>query len=505
MSAITPTHYLIGYSGELSIKAKGTRNRFAKRLMNNLTEALDGAGVEYEKRRTWSRLFIASPSDEVALYARRIFGVSSVLPAVERRWRSLDELLAIAHELFAPQVAGKTFAVRVRRGGERSNMPFRSPEVERRLGSLLLPHAAGVNLSQPELEVRIELHSGRAYFFSRQLAGPGGLPIGTEGRAIGLVSGGFDSAVAAWLMLRRGVRLDYVFCNLGGDAHRDEVLRVMKVIADDWSFGYRPRLYIVDFRPLVEEIQQQVPRRLWQVVLKRQMLRAAQRIAWRVKAAALVTGEAVGQVSSQTLKNLAVISAVAEMPILRPLATSNKEEILATARHIGTYDLSAKVPEYCALTARHPETHASAHKVDEAEVGLDRETLLALVAECTVLDLRALDLEKMCAADLEVEEVPEGAVVLDLRSQLAFKSWRYPGAERLDYAGALAACRSFDRGKVYVAYCEVGLKSAHLAQVMHEAGLRAFHFRGGLKHLVRYAAGRDEALLALMSPALLTK
>ncbi len=497
--------YVLSYGGELSVKARGTRNRFSERLARNLADALGSEGIEHEIRRTWSRLYVASPSERVAEVAARVFGVSAVSPAEIRPWESLDELLRAGEEIFAPAVAGQTFAVRVRRGGRGQKQPFRSPEVERRLGSRLSPHAAGVDLKNPQVEARIELRRGQAYFSCRKIPGAGGLPLGTEGRALALLSGGFDSPVAAWLLLRRGVAIDYLFFNLAGDAHRDSVLEVAKVLADRWSYGTAPRLHMVDFRPVVEGIQASCPPPLWQVVLKREMLRAADRLARFTRVAAIVTGEAVGQVSSQTLQNLAVISAVTEIPILRPLIGHHKQEILELARRVGTHDLSAKVPEHCALTPRQPETHAKPRRVEKAEAGLDPEKLAALVEERAIFDLRALDLGKLSAPELEVDHVPEGAVVLDFRSAVAFKSWHYPGALRLDYAEALKAYASFDRDPTYVAVCEVGLKSAHLAELMHRAGYRAHHFRGGAGRLMRYASGDDAALRALASPALLSQ
>ncbi len=497
--------YILSYGGELSVKAKGTRNRFCERLAGNLADALDSAGIEHEITRTWSRLYVESPSERVAEVASRVFGLSAISPAERRSWEGLEDLLRAGEEIFAPTVVGKTFAVRMRRGGRGQKLPFRSPEVERRLGSLLAPAAAGVDLEHPQVEARVELRRGDAYFSVRRVPGQGGLPLGTEGRALALISGGFDSAAAAWLLLRRGVMLDYLFLNLGGDAHRDAVLEVVKVLADDWSYGTAPRLHMVDFRPLVEEIRECCPPALWQVVLKRQMLRAADAVARMTRSAAIVTGEAVGQVSSQTLQNLAVISTVTEIEILRPLVASSKEEILDLARRIGTHDLSAKVPEHCALTPRQPETHAKPRRVARAEAGLDPTRLAALACERAIFDLRALDLGKLSAPELEVEAVPEDAVVLDLRSAPAFKSWHYPGALRLDYADALRAHRSFDKGPTYLVYCEVGLKSAHLVELMHQAGYRAHHFSGGLKQLMRYASGDDqEALRAVTSPAVLS-
>ncbi len=497
-----PYVFLIRFSGELSIKAKGTRRRFTSRLIDNLEDALRSSGIDFELRRSWSRLFVTASSAEASAVIRRVFGVSSTSPIEARRWETLEDLVAAGEELYAGHLAGKTFAVRTRRV-EREKVPFRSGDLDRALGSRLLPHAAGVDLGDPQATVNIELHAGDAYFFSDSVRGEGGLPLGQGGRAVALVSGGFDSVVAAWLLIRRGVTLDYVFCNLGGAPHRDGTLRVMKVLADEWSYGYRPRLHMVDFQPLVEELEARCPPQLWQVVLKRQMLRAADLVAQAGGAAAVVTGESVGQVSSQTLQNLTVISQAIQRPVLRPLCGSNKEEIFAYAHRIGTFELSAKVPEYCALTRKQPATHASARRVAEAEARLAADNVAAQVRRRAILDLRSLDLDKISACRHEVESVPDGATVIDLRSPAAFRSWHFPGALNLGYFEALKAWPSFEADRTYVFYCEVGIKSAHLAEVMAEAGRDAHHFKEGLETLRRWFDSQDGALQAAMSPVLL--
>jgi thiamine biosynthesis protein ThiI len=226
------------------------------------------------------------------------------------------------------------------------------------------------------------------------------------------------------------------------------------------------------------------------VLLKRQMLRAADAVARGVRAQALVTGEAVGQVSSQTLANLAVISAATALPILRPLIGFNKDEILADARRIGTFELSAVVGEYCDLQASKPATAAALAAVEAEEAKLDPAVLARAVAARAVLDLRALDPEKLGIPELERDDVPEGAIVLDLRSRAAFGGWHWPGALHLEFPHALAAYTRMDRSRRYLLYCELGLKSAYLAEQMRRAGLDAWNFRGGLRALLRHARER---------------
>ncbi|UCE84670.1 MAG: tRNA 4-thiouridine(8) synthase ThiI [Deltaproteobacteria bacterium] len=478
---------LLRLSGDIGTKARGTRQRFADRLVQNLRDALVSEGIEPRIRARRERLFVESPAPGALEIASRVFGVQS-LSLVERRpGASLDAIVRAGAERFRAAVAGRRFAVRARCVGDRGARAFSTRDIERALGEALRPASAGVDLTQPEITVRVEVFEGDAYFFTDVQRAHGGLPIGVEGRAVALASGGFDSAVAAWMMLRRGVALDYVFCNLGGDTHLHGVLRVLKVLADRWSYGSRPRLHVVDFQPLSEHLQERAARRYWQVLLKRLMVRAAESIARPRRGLAIVTGEAVGQVSSQTLQNLSVISRAAGLPILRPLVGFNKEEIIERSQAIGTYALSAVVGEYCAIVPKRPATAAAHAAVRGEEANLDLGLLERAVEARAELDLRAVDLDKLELPEIEIQHVPEGATVLDVRSRAEYRSWHYPDALQLDFAQALKAYPSFDRAQTYVLYCEFGLKSAHLAELMRREGLEAFNFKGGVKALRRYA------------------
>jgi len=475
---------LVRFSGDISIKARGTRKRFVKRLAENLENAMASAGLEAHIERSWSRLTVETEDPAAVEICSRVFGVQSVSPVERRQWTDLDDILRQAHDLFAESVDGRSFAVRARRSGHRvDSIPFNSGDVERELGALLLARARKVDLSHPEITVALEIKQSHVDLFTERLAGPGGLPLGVGGRALSLVSGGFDSAVASWLMLKRGLALDYLFFNLGGLAHEVGVLQVMKVIADRWSYGDRPQLTTVDLRPAVESMRQKVTPRYWQVVLKRLMMQAAAAVADQGHHTALVTGEAVGQVSSQTLQNLAVIASDARHLVLRPLVGSNKDEIVAQARAIGTFELSAAVDEYCAILLRHPSTAARLDVIEHEETKLDADWLERALATRQQVDLRRLDVSGVGATELETEQIPPDATVIDLRSRSAYDGWHFPGALCLDYGQALTAYASFRRESPYVLYCEVGLKSAHLAELMQADGFDAHHIRGGLRQV----------------------
>jgi thiamine biosynthesis protein ThiI len=479
---------LLRYSGDLTTKAPATRRRFTDQLLRNLRDAADAEGATLKLRPTRDRIFAELFPATAAAALARVFGVQSLSLVEARPWQNLSDLVEAGVELFADAVEGKRFAVRARRVGERQHIAVDSGELERTLGARLFPRANGVDLNNPEVAVRIEVMPKQAYFFTHTLAGRGGLPLGAESNAIALASGGFDSVVAAWQLLKRGVELDYVLCNLGGRSQQVETLRVLKLIADRWSYGTKPRLHVVDFDPVSQDIQKHTQMRYWQVVLKRLMLRAGEAVASERAALALVTGDAVGQVSSQTLQNLNTISAATTLPILRPLVGSNKEEILAVARDIGTYEASSQVNEYCAIVPSKPATHATLPAILSEESRLDPALLERAVAERSVFDMRNLDLAAFELPELRTDRIPEGAVLLDLRSKAAFDTWHYEGALNLEFSNALRAYGHFERKQAYVLVCEFGLKSAHLADLMRREGFEASHFAGGLPELRRYAA-----------------
>jgi thiamine biosynthesis protein ThiI len=479
---------LLRFSGEIGTKARATRSQFVQRLVANLRNALIAEGIEPRVRDTHNRIFVDLPNADCAPVLKRVFGLQSLSLVEQRPAESLEDLVDAGEELFGSRVSGKRFAVRARRVGERSKIALAPADIERALGTRLLASSAGVDLSNPEETVYIELIGKDAYFFGERVACHGGIPVGSSGRAIALMSGGFDSAVAAWQLLRRGVRVDYAFCNLGGETHQQGVLRVAKVLADQWSYGDEPRLHSIDFGVIAEELRARTRARYWQVLLKRLMVRAAAILVEERRASAIITGEAVGQVSSQTLPNLAVISRATEETILRPLVGSNKDEIIDAAHLIGTFELSKIVREYCAMVPTRPSTAATLDAIETEEAKLDLSMIEEAVKTRKIFKLRELDLEALEIPDLEVKRIPEGATVIDLRSPQEYRDWHWPDALQLDFGHALGTYANFDRNKTYVLYCEIGLKSGHLAEFMRKEGLSAFHVPGGLKTLRKMEA-----------------
>ncbi len=486
MDARTPTTpVLLRYSGEVHIKARATRHQFIRRLIHNVQDALHSHGGTPRVRASRNRVIVDLPETASHEALRRVFGVQSVSRVEACCEPEVETIVARGAELYRERVAGRRFAVRARRVGNKNRVPASPSRIERELGAQLLPHAARVDLDDPEITIYVEVTEEEAYLFADREPGEGGLPLGVEGRAVALLSGGFDSAVAAWQLLRRGVMLDYAFCNLGGITHEVGALRVAQVLAERWHYGQQPHLFAIDFEPVVADLRAKTSTRYWQVLLKRLMLRAGERVARRRRAPALVTGEAVGQVSSQTLQNLAVISRATPWMVLRPLIGMNKDEIIATAERIGTADLSKVVGEYCELVPSKPATSAGFEVIEEEEARLDLSILDEVVARARKFDLRNLETEALEIPELEVTHVPEGAHLIDLRSKAEYEGWHHPDALWLEFQQALAAAPNLDRSRKYVFVCRYGLLSAHLAERLRKEGLQAYHFRGGIRALRR--------------------
>ena len=485
---------LLRFSGEIGTKGRATRLQFRRRLVQNLKDALATHALPARLDVSHERIFVElpehapGPSAAAAPYEHplsRIFGVQSISFAERRPATGLDEIVRAGEPFFRERVRGRRFAVRARRLGNRTADSVGSQEVERALGAALLSISAGVDLGRPEVTAYVELARDCTFFFSERTPAPGGLPLGVEGAAVALLSGGFDSAVAAWQMLKRGVALDYAFCKLGGPTHLHGAVRVAKVLADRWSYGDRPRFHAIDFERVSENLCTHSSKRYRQVLLKRLMLRAAAAVGRRDRASAIVTGEAVGQVSSQTLHNLAVISRATEQTVLRPLVGFNKNEIIAVAERIGTFELSKVVGEYCALVSRRPATRAALEAIEREEAQLDPTLLERAISTRSVLDLRELDTSTLDLPELSTDRVPPDAVVIDLRPLAQYRSGHYPDALHLDFARALQVFPTLERSRTYVLSCEFGLLSAHLAERMRREGFDVHHFRGGQRALMR--------------------
>ena len=480
---------ILRMSGEITTKSDGIRHRFNRRLTQNLRDALEREGIEGIVRDQWYRVDVVTEDRRALEVGKRIFGIQGLLFCRAYNWETVDDIVEIGAELFSEKVNQKTFAVRTRRVGFRQQIPISGSAVDRALGARLVAAGGIVNLSDHQVRVGVEVRRDQVLFYEEDHPGQGGLPGGVEGRALAMMSGGFDSAVAAWTMMRRGVDLDFLFFNLAGPPQRRAVQRVVKHLSSRWAYGYAPRMHIVDLRPLIVEMRQKVEGRLWQCLLKRLMLRAGEYLAQRKSLVALVTGESCGQVSSQTLENLAAISAPIRTGIFRPLVGMHKEEIIDRARQIDTYEVCAGNPEFCDLQGGPPAVDATAEELDEAEALLDLEFLRELVDLRRIL--KPLEMEIDEEIHIEAREIPHGFIAIDLRGEKDFQRWHLDGAVHMSMDRAMEQALLLPKEGRYLLYCEVGLKSAFLAEQMKSAGFDVASFSGGVPKLKKHLKRRS--------------
>ena len=395
---------------ELWLKG-GNRRFFLGKLHTALRQSLGGIPVERIEQpgdRYIVRLGQSARLAETVERLERVAGVAYY--AVARTVsRTLDELCAAAWEEIEP-LKFATFAVRAKRSDK--TFPHSTMEIEKALGRFLLDKlgAAGrrvrVQLKEPELTCHVEVTPGPLLVYAQKIPGMGGLPANSAGRMSCLLSGGYDSAVAAYQMMKRGAHLSFVHFYGTGAQPGESSLHIASGLARVLTrYQFRAKLYRVPFEAIQREIVRSAPERVRILLYRRMMLRIAEALARRDRALALVTGDSLGQVASQTLRNLVAVDAVAGMPVLRPLIGSDKVDILATARKIGTFEISSEPFHDCCpvFMPRAPELNAKPQALDQAEANLD---VAALVAQ----GLGGASIERFVFADGRVEMTEPRAI-----------------------------------------------------------------------------------------------
>ncbi len=358
-------HILVHY-GELGLKGKN-RTYFEQRLVQNIRELLNPESVE---RQFGRMLFGFRTVDDALLEHLALIPGIRHFAHIHTARPDIEDMAAVAEQAVLAATGGKTaglsFGVSAQRSDKR--FPLTSPELSREVGARLLRRfEMTVNLRAPDLPVHIEVCRHAAYISTRKYQGIGGLPVGSSGCGVVLLSGGIDSPVAAFLMMKRG--LEVVLVHLYNSTINRDFAKIEALAARLSLFQSQVRLYMVDLESFQRYVIAHVPARYRMIIYKRQMIRAAEHIAAEEKAGAIITGDSLGQVASQTLANIRAIYDVSTLPLLSPLIGLDKEEIVALGQKIGTFEISTG--EYCDicsyLIARHPETRASKAKVTAYE------------------------------------------------------------------------------------------------------------------------------------------
>ncbi len=366
--------------GEIALKGEWVRREFEKKLMRNISSVLD---FEHELLWEWGRIFVnTNKIDNAIRQMSNVPGIVSISPCEvteSRMDRISEKAVEIAKNIIKP---GENFALRVKRTGTHD---FKSHDVAVVCGDAInRSTGAKVNLTAPDREIFIEVRQEKAYIYTRIFDGLGGLPVGTQGSVVSLISGGIDSPVATFLMLKRGCKVYPVHFDNRPFADEMTIKRVKDVYENlkVYSSGEDFDLTLFPYGRVWQLIVEKAPRPLTCILCKRGMVKLAEKLAIDRGCLAIVTGESLGQVASQTLPNLRVITYGIELPIFRPLITHDKVETTDIARKILTYDSSIQKARCCAILPERPATSAKLEKVIEVEkdIGFD-ETIQEVYEE----------------------------------------------------------------------------------------------------------------------------
>jgi len=392
-----PKRAIVVHYHELWLKGNN-RNFFLGKFLLALRRTLAQFPIE-KIRQPGDRVVIHlaedTPVEAVIAALGRVMGIAYFAVARVVGRGSSDDLDALCQAAWAEiePLTFTTFAVRAKRSDK--SFPVRTSEIEAHIGRYLLERlrAAGrdvrVKLDEPDLTCRIEITTGPMLVYARKIPGPGGLPANTTGRMLCLLSGGYDSAVAAYKMMRRGAHVSFVHFWGGGARPGESSVHVARSLVEQLvPYQFTAKLYVVPFEPIQREIARAAPESYRLLLYRRMMLRIAERVARRERALAVIAGDSLGQVASQTLQNMVAVGAASSMPVFRPLAGDDKQEIMAIARRIGTFDISAEPFHDCCsiLLPRSPALYASRGDLDQAEIDLDVPELVNLGMNATVVE-----------------------------------------------------------------------------------------------------------------------
>ena len=479
--------FIVKLFPEITIKSKPVRKQFVKQLRSNIRKILKRIDDSVEVVGQWDKIEVVLPEEIIAKEGdvvdalQRIPGIANILLVTEHDYRDFDDILEKTKTIYSSMIAGKSFVVRVKRAGKHD---FKSIDVERYVGGGLLQQTDGkaVDLHNPEVTVKLEIRDETLYVIEKRFEGLGGFPIGSLDTVLSLMSGGFDSTVSSYLTMKRGLRTHFCFFNLGGSAHEIGVKQVSLYLWERYGSSHRVKFVTISFEEVVAEILKNVHHSQMGVVLKRMMLRAASEVAEQMHVQALVTGESVAQVSSQTLTNLSVIDKVTDTLVLRPLVAMDKQDIIKLSAKIGTEDFAKTMPEYCGVISDRPTTRARMDKIVREEERFDFTVLEKAITERESVNIDKVMESVVTIEDVEVVAIPSiGDVVVDIRHP--DEAERRPlfltnnQITHIPFFELMSKMQSFDASTRYLLYCEQGTMSQ----------LHASHLKGqGFDNILVY-------------------
>tara|TARA_R110002072_G_scaffold140765_8_gene285232 strand:+ start:22511 stop:23977 length:1467 start_codon:yes stop_codon:yes gene_type:complete len=478
--------FIVKLFPEISIKSKPVRQRFVKQLRQNINEVLKREFDHVSVQGYWDKVEVTVKGDldyaqKVAQTLQRIPGIANILRVqnytIDDMENNFEEMLCLTQHIFKDQLKGKTFVVRVKRAGKHS---FTSTDLERFIGGGLLQRleTAGVNLKKPDVTVRLEVRDANLYVVEQRYEGLGGFPLATVDDVLSLMSGGFDSSVASYLTMKRGLKTHFCFFNLGGAAHEIGVKQVALYLWEKYGASHRVKFVTVPFEEVVAELVQKIHHSQRGVVLKRMMLRAAQEVADSLNIQALVMGDSVAQVSSQTLTNMCVIDTATKKLVMRPLITMDKQDIIGISRKIGTEDFAKNMPEYCGVISDKPTTCATEERLAEEELNFDFSILERALKTRMTIKIDEVLTRVQTLAEVDLVSVPHvDDVIIDIRHpenrEKAELVLTNNEIKQIPFYELMSKLDNLEPSKHYLLYCDKGamsqLHASHLKNMGFES------------------------------------
>ena len=465
--------FIIKYFTEIMIKGSTAKRQMIAQVYNNLNYMLSKISSDIKIKKFFDKVEVVCPIEVVVLVRQRLLdtpGIQQILEAIQfDNMNTLDDIKVKVNEICASEIQGKTFVIRAKRTGTQD---FKSTQIEQTVGGYMLAmnDTKGVSLKNPEVTINIELEHHQLNIITYKHLGMSGFPIGTQGSVLSLMSGGFDSTVASYLTMKRGIKTHFIFFNLGGIAHEIGVKQVAYYLWNKFGSSHRVSFISVPFDDVVTEIFKSVSEPYMGVMLKRLMLKASEKVADSMGIDALVTGESVAQVSSQTLRNLALIDQVTNKLVLRPLAMMSKPDIIDIAYKIGTRRFAEAMPEYCGVISKNPVTHGSYERMEKEAKYFDYSILDEAVKKSVFVNVDEIDQDVNQIGQMEIVNDLSGAdyTVIDIRQtpdciKTSVETIKIP------FYNLKNEFKKLPQDKTYLFYCDKGILSQLHAQFLRDS------------------------------------
>lgn len=473
--------FIIKLFPEIIIKSKSIRLKFIQILYKNIFSIVKKLNINFKLIKFWDKIEIIFEKNiyynQIQNILKKIPGIHHTLLVEKYKFYDLHHISKLTLFIYSKLIKNKTFCVRVNRIG---NHEFNSIYAENYIGEYLNKKvlSSSVNLKYPDVLIKLEVINDNVFFVKKRINGIGGFPIGTQGSVLSLISGGFDSSVASYMLISRGCIVNYCYFDFGISKYLSRVKSIVYHIWSRYSSSHNSYFLVVNFYYIVIEIFKNVRDKYMGIVLKRIMLKISEKLMKFYNITALSTGDSIGQVSSQTLHNLNTINSTINSLILRPLISFNKEDIIKISKDIGTYDCSSKIPEFCGFLSKHPSTKASEKEIEKEEKKINISFINEAFIKTKRFNIKH-ELKHNVEKKLSIEVVnffSTNDIIIDIRN-INSNNCLVPNSENaliisIPFFKLEKKFLTLNKYKTYLLYCDKGMISYLQAVYLHKKGFR---------------------------------